>query len=181
MKTKYIILVSLFGFLAILVTSGCDSDDASADGGTSKTVVSVAEFEPNDTYQDANNIQLINDADTTLAIQGIVRSDGTFPLGGPNGDVFDIFSFIVSSPGTYSFTLSELTVHDLNLSVLTVEAFTNPITDVNEFESIINAPVDGAVESVTVDISAGVLYFIRVKAINTNDLNHQYTVFASKM
>ena len=160
-------------------SAGCGSDDVQEiiDDLTpepDKIVKTFTETEPNDTPDNANNIDFFpEDTTVTLQVRGNVTSD-------INVDNVDFYSFVLSSPGTYNFRLSELTLFNLNFAVISEEGLTNPIDGVNAFRSDINAPDDGPVESFTANLSAGILYYILVTALDTNDQPYFYTVFVEK-
>jgi hypothetical protein len=173
----FIILLAVLS----LTTAGCSvGDNDTADDDDPGEIVTQGERETNDTFDSAQPVNLPEDTDIILQIRANARSDGTF-FGGPNADIFDIFRFTLSTSGTYEFKLSELSVFNLDLSVLTRESLINEIPGVNFFESSIDAPSEGAVESLTADLNAGVEYFIRVRTWNTNDEVHTYTVFIEKL
>lgn len=159
------------------------SDDPKIDpcpGGI--TVDQNAESEPNDQSDLADEVDfwVPQDSCTSLQIMGTVKSDGSF-LGGPNSDMFDFFSFKLLKGGTYNFKLSELTVFDLDLNLFTEESILgNEIPGVNYFSSPIDAPFEGNIEFFSAELERDVVYFIRVKAVNTGDAWFSYSVFVEQ-
>lgn len=146
------------------------------------TVEQIAESEPNDQSELSDEVDfwIPKDSCTSLQIMGTVKTDGSF-LGGPNADMFDFFSFVLLKEGTYSFKLSELTAFDLDLNLFTEESILgNEIPGVNFFSSPINAPFEGNIEFFSADLERDVVYFIRVKSVNTGDSWFSYSVFVEQ-
>ena len=160
-------------------SDGGDPPDPCPEG---TTVDQTGEFEPNNQADSANPItfRIPEDPCITLQVMGTLRSDGSV-FGGPNGDAFDLFSFVLSEEGTYDFELSEITTFDLDLELFTRESFSgNRIPGVNYFSSPINAPSEGNVEFFTAALQPGVEYFIQVRAFDTDDFRFRYSVFVEQ-
>ena len=141
-----------------------------------ESVYTFEEDEPNNSGEEANNVGFLFPEQTfeKLHIQGAVNSD-IF------GDPFDYFYFRATSAGTYRFSLSELISSDLNLAVMRDEAFISLVVGVNYFPSPIDAPGEGPIESVILELSEGVTYYVEVAALETNALPHNYTVIVEKL
>ena len=147
------------------------------------SVVQIGETEVNNQADSADDIswRIPEDQCTKLQIVATLRSDGTV-FGEPNGDAFDLFSFILPTEGTYNFELSELTAFNLDLELYTRESFTvsNQIPGVNYFSSPVDAPSEGNIEFFSAPLKPGVEYFIQVRAYDTDDINFNYSVFIEK-
>jgi hypothetical protein len=181
---KSISRLVIFGMLLLFFLSpvSCDKDKDPDPCPNGTTVDQTGEFEPNNQADSANLITfwIPEDPCTTLQITGRIRSDGSV-FGGPNGDAFDLFSFILSNEGTYDFELSEITTFDLDLELFTRESFSgNRIPGVNYFSSTINAPSEGNIEFFTATLRPGVEYFIQVRAWDTDDFSFSYSVFVEQ-
>jgi hypothetical protein len=183
------ILSRRFLFLGIMLIISCTllgcggSEDLSLSHCPNGTTTNqLRESEPNNQADIANDLAfwVPEDTCTKLQIMGDLRSNGS-ALGGPNGDAFDLYSFILSTEGTYDFELSELTTFNLDLEIFTRESFSgNRIPGVNYFNSSIDAPSEGNIEFFSAALKPGVEYFIQVRAYDTDDFLFNYTVFMEK-